>query len=203
MTFEQWFAGMLSQPGCGTYNQCRELFEQCWAAGVCSEIDMAPAVRRVRAASKYSADEIACLDVAGAIARNVECYEGDDLLSRIVPPLKPVIGELLALRSAVSQARLALDEELGDTDIAWKEDDSPVARALQILTAALDVEAFPDAVIDEIEDQLEGFPVSAGFAPRLDKPGFECYGDGRRCDKCGGPMVHYRLGGYRCQRGCV
>lgn len=28
------------------------------------------------------------------------------------------------------------------------------------------------------------------------------HGPGLRCPKCGGLMVHYRLHGYRCLRGC-
>lgn len=28
------------------------------------------------------------------------------------------------------------------------------------------------------------------------------YGPGLRCPKCGGMLVHYRMCGYRCQRGC-
>lgn len=49
------------------------------------------------------ADERDCLDVAGAIAKAVEYYEGDDLIGQIVPHLQPVIGERLQLRDALDE----------------------------------------------------------------------------------------------------
>lgn len=43
-------------------------------------------------ANQNHADYRDCLEVAGAIADSVECYEGDDLLSQIIPHLQPLIG---------------------------------------------------------------------------------------------------------------
>ncbi len=48
--------------------------------------------------TEYTADYRDCLDLSGAIAGAVESYDSDDLLEPIIPHLKPVIGELLALR---------------------------------------------------------------------------------------------------------
>lgn len=50
------------------------------------------------------ADYRDCLDLAGAIARSVECYESDDLVGdAIVPHLRETIGELLYLREIVAK----------------------------------------------------------------------------------------------------
>ena len=123
------------------------------------------------------------------------------------------------------------------------------ARGLWTDFLDMDPAAFPEALCEEIEEQPEGFPASAGFAPCVDekrdgylagatayakalghsglisqnetlrkvrddysnlvtKSGFEAFAEspvfigGNRCAKCGGLMVHYRLGGYRCQKGC-
>lgn len=58
-----------------------------------------------------------------------------------------------------------------------------------------------------MEESLEGYPVSAGFAPRsphsaaIDKLLAELP-PGRNCPTCGGMMVHSRLRGYQCFWGC-
>lgn len=114
--FERWWKDTMHRT---TYGDCRELFEKCWRA------------------AKGSTDYRNCLDVAGEIAKAVEGYEGDDLLSQIIPPLKPLITELELLRKNRNEAARALDEALGDTDLPT-EDDSPLFRAYVALNAGAD-----------------------------------------------------------------
>jgi hypothetical protein len=56
------------------------------------------------------ADYRDCIELAGEIATDIECYEGDDLMGEIIPHLKPVIGEVLWLRKQVTAAEPASAE---------------------------------------------------------------------------------------------
>lgn len=121
-SFDKWWKETMHKT---TYGDCRELFEKCWHAAL------------------RSTDYLKCQGVAAEIAEAIEGYEGDDLLSRIIPPLKPLIGvmelrekEIKRLRSAISAATVHLETMLGDTDIMHKEDDSPEFCAWQRLHAA-------------------------------------------------------------------
>ena len=54
------------------------------------------------------ADYRDCIELAGKIAEGIECYDGDDLAGEIVPYLKPVVGELDALRQQLAETVGAL-----------------------------------------------------------------------------------------------